>query len=475
MTLKQKSKIHSILPYLEKDKVKLIAVDDDSAILGYLTEYFSSQNLDLITFDNPEVALAKIESQTQSAKDDNSIVDVAFVDIKMPSINGIEFARKLRKLIPDCTIILMSAFTDVQDAVVGIKEGAYDYIEKPFNIDRLEVVVRNVLRLKTAEHSAGLDKAPINFNGVLCKSQSMATVYELVRRAAPTDSNVLITGESGVGKELIARAIHENSIRSAKPFISINCSAIPESLLESELFGHSKGSFTGAHQERSGLFAAANEGTLFLDEIGDLNLSLQAKLLRVVQERKIRPVGSDKYYNINVRLVSATNKNLTTAVNENLFREDLYYRLNVIPIHVPPLRQRKEDIIILANFFLRQFNEKLGTKVKSFSSQALEKLLRMRFKGNVRELQNVVERSYIFSNGDVINESDIPTQEEPNVLLDELTQDLPSLRELENLYIKSIMERYQWNKQVVAKVLGLSRRTLYRRLEEAERNNASVN
>ena len=280
----------------------------------------------------------------------------------------------------------------------------------------------------------------------------------------------MITGESGVGKELIARAIHENSRRSDFPFVSVNCSAIPESLLESELFGHSKGSFTGASRERKGLFEEASGGTLFLDEIGDLNLLLQSKLLRVLQEKKVRLVGDNKMRNVDVRIISATNKNLIQEVKNGNFREDLYYRLNVIPLHVPPLRQRKEDIPILANYFLEKFSKKNERGVLGFTEAAKKKLSHMHFKGNVRELQNVIERSVVLSHGKWITDADIPVTEtfDDNDLVYEVGADLPTLKSVEDRYIKSVLKKMNGEKLAAAKVLGISRRTLYRRLTEIE-------
>ncbi len=447
--------------------MNVAVIDDDETILEYLREFLTTLGLKVDVFKSAEIALESMGEPTVAKSIHEFKYDLILADVHLPGISGIELLKKLKKRVSDVLLILISAHINTKEAVQGIKEGAYDYVEKPFDPDRLEIIIRNSLRLKVAQRASHANNSPIQLGGVHCPSPSMRIIYELIRRTAPTDSNVLISGESGVGKELVAKAIHENSLRSRSPFVSINCSAIPENLLESELFGHAKGSFTGAHQARPGLFAEANRGTLFLDEIGDLNPILQVKLLRAIQEKQVRPVGSNQYISTDVRIVSATNLNLANAVKEGKFREDLYYRLNVIPIHVPPLRQRKEDVLLLAEYFLKINCDKLAVPIKSFSNQALEKLLSLRFRGNVRELQNTIERSVIFSVGATINEWDIPVPDETEGLLVELTQDLPKLDELERLYVKSILEQHKGYKQAVAKILGVSKRTLYRKLEEA--------
>ncbi len=416
--------LRPILSEYEPEGVRIALVDDDPAILDFLSAFLENQRFEVESFEHAEQFQAKLNSSNAHPMP----FDLVLADVNLPGMNGIELLKLIKKQSPEVQLILISAHVDVKQAVLGIKEGAYDYIEKPIDLDRLTVILRNAVALSIAQRTARSANIPIRYEGVICPSASMRVVYDLIRRSATTDSNVLIFGESGVGKELVAKAIHDNSLRSTKPFVSINCSAIPENLLESELFGHVKGSFTGAHQERPGLFAEANGGTLFLDEIGDLNPLLQAKLLRAVQERKIRPVGSNRHYAIDVRLVSATNRNLSQSVKENKFREDLFYRLNVIPIHVPPLRQRKEDILVLADHFLKTVSTRMGKEKKTFSNQAMEKLLKMMFRGNVRELQNIIERCVVFSDGAQITESDIPVPAEVDGLLVELTQDTPMSR-----------------------------------------------
>ncbi|MGE0615995.1 MAG: sigma-54-dependent transcriptional regulator [Bacteriovoracia bacterium] len=458
------------------EHISIAVVDDDEATLIYLADFFAQKGYDVETFADSEAFLGKVSNAHPDAPAAHLTnpfpYDLVFSDVKMPKVDGLQLISRIHLLYPDVPVVLMTAYSDVQDAVAGMKEGAYDYVEKPFTLDRIDSIIRNALWLKRLQQEnrsiRGEGMGKLKVQGVLCESPAMKAIYDLLLRVAPTDSSVLITGESGVGKEVVARAIHDNSRRENKPFVSVNCSAIPESLLESELFGHTKGSFTGATQERRGLFEEANGGTLFLDEIGDLDTSLQAKILRAVQERKIRAVGDNKYRQIDVRIISATHRNLVNEIKQQNFREDLYYRLNVIPIHIPPLRQRREDIPILAKYFLDKFSLSCRKEFKGFRLSALNKLIHMQFKGNVRELQNVVERSVVLSQGEYIDEYDIPvtTDKSQDDMMDELTYDFPSLREVESRYITSVLDRYKGRKEVVAKVLGLSRRTLYRRLIE---------
>jgi len=463
-----------------QETIRIAVIDDDEATLFYLAEFFRGRGHKVETFVEAQRFFAYLSSQISNNESSNAALnrsgrfpfDLVFSDIKMPGINGIELTRRVHDAYPEIPVVLITAFPDVHAAVNGMKEGAYDYVEKPFSLDRIDSVLKNALRLRQVELENRLFRqegdGKLVYEGLPCESPSMKAIYDLIQRVAPSDSSVLITGESGVGKELVARAIHDNSHRKIKNFVSVNCSAIPESLLESELFGHAKGSFTGATFERHGLFEEANGGTLFLDEIGDLNMALQAKLLRVVQEKRIRAVGDNKSKPVDVRIISATNKNLVQETKNQHFREDLFYRLNVIPIHIPPLRQRKEDIPLLAKYFLGKFSTSYSKDLKGFTTGALTKLIHMPLKGNVRELQNVIERSVVLSQEAYIDEQDIPvsTAMEADEYVDELTFDLPSLTEVENRYIKSVLERYRGQKDVVAKILGLSRRTLYRRLNQ---------
>lgn len=448
---------------------RVAVIDDDEGIRLYLQEVLTQQGFQVREYPTAESFLADLD---RVAKGQGSPVDVVLCDVRLPGLDGLSFVTTLKERASDVPTILMTAYAEVQSAVRAIREGAYDYLEKPFDTSRLYSVLENAIRFRRLSFENRFLKNIIDpdlrLPGVQCLSPSMKAVYDLIKRVAPTESCVLITGESGVGKEVVARAIHENSNRHDKPFIGINCSAIPESLIESELFGHTKGSFTGATQHRKGLFEEADGGTLFLDEIGDLDFSLQAKLLRVFQDQKIRAVGDNKFRSVNVRIITATHKNLGNEIKEGRFREDLYYRLNVIPVHIPPLRQRKEDIVILAKHFLEESARKNKMEVRGFTPAALTKLVHLNWKGNVRELQNVVERSVVLSGGDQIDEQDIPVgdsmEEEPDEFSGEIVGDMPTLRDVERRYILSVLKKNNGKKDVAAKVLGMSRRTLYRKL-----------
>jgi two-component system response regulator HydG len=453
---------------------RVAVIDDDEGIRLYLNEILTNQGFSVREF-------ASAESFTQlldgSPRGGHTFADVILCDVRLPGLDGLSFVSGMRERGLEIPVILMTAYAEVQSAVRAMREGAYDYLEKPFDTSRLNSVLENALRYRRLTYENKFLKHMIDpdlkLQGVQCQSPSMRAIYDLIKRVAPTDSSVLITGESGVGKELVARAIHDNSERAERPFISINCSAIPESLLESELFGHTKGSFTGATQHRKGLFEEADNGTLFLDEIGDLQFSMQAKLLRVFQEQKIRAVGDNKFRTVNVRVITATHKNLAEEIKENRFREDLYYRLNVIPIHIPPLRQRKEDVVILAKHFLDKSarRNKLGTK--NFTPAALAKLVHLPWKGNVRELQNVIERSVVLSSGDSIDELDIPVGQpnDADEVLEDMSYDMPSLRDVERRYILSVLKKHNGKKDAAARVLGMSRRTLYRKLINQDGDN----
>ncbi|MGZ3650295.1 MAG: sigma-54-dependent transcriptional regulator [Bdellovibrionota bacterium] len=451
---------------------RVAVIDDDEGIRLYLSEVLTGQGFQVQEYANAEAFLMKFDASL--AQNSGSFVDVILCDVRLPGVDGLTFVSTVKEKTLDIPVILMTAYAEVQSAVRAMREGAYDYLEKPFDLARLNSVLENSLRYRQLAYENKFLKnmidPDIKLQGVQCLSPSMKAIYDLIKRVAPTESSVLITGESGVGKEVVAKAIHDNSNRADKPFISINCSAIPESLLESELFGHTKGSFTGATQHRKGLFEEADGGTLFLDEIGDLHFSLQAKLLRVFQEQKIRAVGDNKFRSVNVRIITATHKNLAEEIRAQRFREDLYYRLNVIPLHIPPLRQRREDVVILAKYFLERSAKKNKVDVKGFTPAALTKLVYLPWKGNVRELQNVIERSVILSSGDQIDESDIPVGENSDAddLIEEMAYDMPSLRDVERRYILSVLKKHNGKKDAAAKVLGMSRRTLYRKLINAD-------
>ncbi len=451
---------------MKENKSRIVVVDDDEGTRAFLEETFLQGGYEVLSYAVAEEALEALEGELGNA------VDIVISDIKMPGIDGLELVSRLQKIRPEIPTILMTAFGSIEVAIQAIRHGAYHFVVKPINLPELVVTVGSAIQSSKLRRENAALKEQIepsqSMGNVIGKSAEMRTVFDLVNRVSHATANIFITGESGTGKEMIARAIHRSGPRAQKPFVAINCTAIPETLLESELFGHAKGSFTGAIQRKRGLFEEADEGTLFLDEIGDMDISLQSKLLRVIQERKVRAVGDNITKDVNVRIISATHKDLRTAIKEGRFREDLFYRLSVIPIAIPPLRDRKEDIPMLADFFLKKYAAESNPKVKGFTRRAIAKLTELRWEGNVRELENVVERAVVLCSGNLIDEEDIPAFENINaesVFLNS-TRDFPTLSQLEERYIQLVLEKTGRRKDRSAHILGINRRTLYRKEHE---------
>ena len=394
--------------------------------------------------------------------------DLVLMDVRMPNMSGLEALGHIKKHNPAIAILIMTAYSNVEAAVEAMKGGAYDYHTKPLDFDKLKLTLERIFsqrELEKENKNLRLSlQEKLGHNTIIGRSKTMQEAVTLAQAIAPSEATVLITGESGTGKEVMAKAIHLASERKNGPFIAVNCAAITESLLESELFGHEKGAFTGADKRREGRFAAANGGTLFLDEIGEMPLSMQVKLLRALQEREVQPVGGDKPVPVNVRILAATNRNLVTEVQEGRFREDLYYRLNVVSLPMPPLRHREGDVPLLADFFARLFAEKNHKYLMGFTPQALDRLIRYQWPGNVRELENVMERAIVLLVGDTITERELPLH-----LVQEQTQDLPqskmpgnlTLEELERLAIQEALENTGNNKSEAARRLGITRKTLH--------------
>lgn len=459
-------------------KAKILIIDDDQDVQELITGFFRVRNYEVIPYDDAQKAL---EDLTQAKVQ----CDVIITDLMLPGISGIEFTQRMKALGNTIPIILITANKKVEVAVEAIGAGAYDFVVKPLHFPQLLVSVERALYLtevkeenSTLKTVVQLQEGPTSLEGVVGKSPGIKNALDLARRVAKSSANILITGESGTGKEVIAKAIHAMGARKKAPFIAINCSAIPENLLESELFGHAKGSFTGASDKKIGLFEEAEDGTLFLDEIGDLSLPLQAKILRVLQEKKIKRIGENQFRPVNARVLSATHKNLRLEIQEKRFREDLFFRLNVIPIWIPPLRERKEDILPLAEFFLRKFSALNGTRVKQFSKEALEHLINNPWTGNVRELENTIERAVVLSASDIIRLEDVSTvtQEHEMISVDDSEFKFPSgpnakiltVEELVNKYVQHVLEMNHGVKEKTAKDLQIDRKTLYRRLREME-------
>ena len=446
---------------------KILVVDDQADMRSLLSDVLESEGYHVGTADSGEKALQVLAEQQY---------DLVLTDLRMKGMLGTTLLSEIKHRYPETGVILMTAFGTIETAIEAIKGGATDYLIKPVKTeDVLRIVGRGVREVQLRREVAHLRREvykEYSFHQILGKSRPMQEVFELIRRVADSPSNVLITGESGTGKELVAKAIHYNSDRRQSPFVPVNCAAIPEQLLESELFGHVRGAFTDAKADRPGLFEEAQKGTIFLDEISELPLMLQAKLLRAIQEREIRRVGSTKSVAVDVRIIAATNLNLAEEVKAKHFREDLYYRLNVIEIRLPPLRERRDDIPLLVESFLRKCAKSNRKPLDGISESALALLIDYPWPGNVRELENIIERAVTLARGEKIMPEDLPatvqgSRGDRKVLDDAAERTLP-LQEVEWEYIKKILEKTGGNKYQAAQTLGIDRKTLYRKLAEME-------
>ncbi|MBI2160016.1 MAG: sigma-54-dependent Fis family transcriptional regulator, partial [Candidatus Rokubacteria bacterium] len=391
--------------------------------------------------------------------------DVILTDLVMDGVDGWGVLREAQRVQPQARVVLMTAFASLETAIEAVRQGAYDYLTKPFKLAEVGMAVDRALddrRLREENRRLRAEvERRFSFDNLIGRSGAMQAVFEKIRAVADTDATVLLLGESGTGKELVARAIHHNSARRGGPFVPVNCAAIPETLLESELFGHEKGAFTGAVRRRAGLFADAHGGTLFLDEVGDIPLPIQAKLLRALQDKTIRPVGGSQEIQLDVRLVSATHRDLLALVGEGRFRDDLYYRLAVIPIRLPSLRERPDDLLLLANHFLARASAGLGKRLEGFDEDATAWLLAHRWPGNVRELENVIERAVTLARGPRVTRADLGIEFAPEGAAGLSLR--PTLAELEEQYIRRVLEETNGDKAAAAKILGISVRTLQRR------------
>ena len=446
---------------------KILVVDDQADMRDLLSDVLESEGYRVGTAESGEKALEVLAHEQY---------DLVLSDLRMKGMLGTTLLSEIKHRYPDVGVILMTAFGTIETAIEAIKGGATDYLIKPVKTeDVLRVVGRAVREVQLRREVTHLRREvykEYSFHHILGKSRPMQEVFDLIRRVADSPSNVLITGASGTGKELVAKAIHYNSDRRESPFVPINCAAIPEQLLESELFGHMRGAFTDAKADRLGLFEEAQKGTLFLDEISELPLMLQAKLLRAIQEREIRRVGSTKSVTVDVRIIAATNLNLAEEVKDKHFREDLFYRLNVIEIRLPPLRERRDDIPLLVDSFLRKCAKANRKPLEGISESALALLIDYPWPGNVRELENVIERAVTLARGEKIMPEDLPSavqgsRGDRKVLDDAAERTLP-LQEVEWEYIKKILEKTGGNKYQAAQTLGIDRKTLYRKLAEME-------
>jgi len=438
----------------------VLVVDDERAIQDTIAWWLRNDGHDVSTARDGEEAMTLMTSRR---------FDLLVSDMIMPGMSGLELLRKARALHPGTPFVLITAYATVETAVEALREGASDYVLKPFKFDDLRLRVQRLLEERTTpeapEQPGGRAEGAAADTSLLGGSGIMAAVRAQILRAGPAASNVLITGESGTGKELVARAIHAASLRRGQPLVPINCGAIPEPLLESQLFGHVKGAFTSAVQSSSGLFAAADTGTVFLDEIGEMPVHLQVKLLRVIEEKQVWPVGATKPGQIDVRVVACTNRDLTKEVEAGRFREDLFYRLNVVHIELPPLRDRREDIPMLVEHFIDKFNQKLSRRVRGADAQVLRALMADPWKGNVRELEHVIERAMILGDGEILTLPDLPCRfaGEPIARKETLRE---VSRRSERQHIIAILARTGFDKREAARALGISLASLYRKLGE---------
>jgi DNA-binding NtrC family response regulator len=384
--------------------IKILLVDDDNSLRDMLSIVLKKEGYDVVSLENAMLALKILKKRS---------FDLIISDIKMPGISGIKLLSKIKSINNEIPIIMITAYASTNDAVEAMKLGAEDYITKPFNLDELKIIINKALYKKNIERENVELRLKLSkedkFEDMIGNSSKILKIYELINDISKTDSNVLITGESGTGKELIAKAIHSKSLRAAENFVSINCGALPENLLESELFGHIKGSFTDAYKDKMGLFEQAEQGTIFLDEIAEMSQKMQVKLLRAIQERKIRRVGGNLEKEIDVRIISATNRDLEISMKEYEFRADLFYRLNVIPIKVPPLRERRDDIPLLMQHFLDKINKKFGKNIEGFEKKVIDLYMNYSWPGNVRELENFVERAVALEKSNIIRKENTPT------------------------------------------------------------------
>jgi two-component system response regulator AtoC len=445
-----------------KAEVNILVVDDEEIVRGSLLDWLTEDGYQVEAVEDGFKALEKFRDRSW---------DIALIDLKMPKMDGLELLGKIKEIRPQTQVVIITAFATVNTAVQAIKIGAYDYLVKPFNPEELSLLIKRLVEsqnlLKEISHLRKELQKQYQFYDLISKSAAMQKIFDLAHTTAKSNSNILILGESGTGKELLARAIHNESLRAAGPFIAVSCVALTESLLESELFGHEKGSFTDAIAQKKGKFELADRGTIFLDEIGDISPKLQLSLLRVLQEKEFTRVGGGKSIKVDARIIAATNRDLKKAVDEGKFRDDLYYRLNVISIELPPLREHKEDIPLLVHHFIEKFNIEMEGKVERIAEEALEILMKYNWPGNVRELENVIERAMVITKGTLIKAEDLHLS--PQVLKEkgaaQLTAD-KTIKSLEKKHIAQVLEENTWNIQKSAEQLGIDRVTLYNKIKK---------
>jgi len=436
-------------------KISILVVDDEESVRDSLTNWFREDGFQVECAENAKKALQLLEVKN---------FDIILADIKMPGMDGLEMLKRIKALKTDAVVIMMTAFATVNTAVIALKDGAFDYITKPFDPDDLSHLIRNATKqIALSKENETLKNKLVSLENVedlIGKSDAMKKVLDQVESVAPSNASVIITGESGTGKELVARAIHANSPRKYYPLVSVHCGALTESLLESELFGHEKGAFTGAVYNRKGRFEMADSGTIFLDEIATISAKMQIELLRVLENKTFVRVGGNQEITSDFRVICATNRDLKSMVEKGSFREDLFYRLNVVNIHVPPLRERIEDITLLVEYFINKYCTKMNKPVLTMDKAALKRLEAYAFPGNIRELENMVERAIVIGNGKKINLKDLPFGK------DVVDSSVESLEDFERTFILRILNKYNWNITHAAKALKVDRVTLYNKIKK---------
>lgn len=441
---------------MNNSNVKILIVDDEQIVRDSLTHWFEEDGYQVESAEDGFDVLRTLEPGKY---------DIMLVDIKMPKLNGLELLEKVKEIDTECVVIMITAYASVPTAVQALKNGAYDYVTKPIDPDELSHLIQNAIKQKQLKQENIALKRSIdemlNLEGLIGESPEMKKVFELIKIVAPQDTTVMIRGESGTGKELIARAIHMNSPRKYYPIIPVNCGAFTETLLESELFGHEKGAFTGAQYRRKGKIEMANGGTLFLDEVGSVSPKMQVELLRVLETKQFTRVGGTDIVKVDFRLISATNENLEKLVEEGRFREDLYYRLNVFTINVPPLRERRGDIPILVQYFVEKFSRVMNKPILKISDEAMEILLNHNWPGNVRELENAIERAMVVGKAPEIRPEDLPFSYDKN-----FSSISDSLEEVEKNHIAKVLRKYDWNISKAAAALEIDRVTLYNKIKK---------
>ena len=443
---------------------RILVVDDEQGIRGALGQLLEYEGYEVHTASNADEGLAEYQKFRPN---------LVFMDVKMPGMDGMEALKKLREIDPAATVVMISGHATIRTAVEATQLGAYEILEKPLDTDRILVMLRNVFdHLNLREENSRLKNISTSPYEIVGRSPVMRALVEKIQKVGATPARVLITGENGTGKELVARALHRHSPREGKPFVEVNCAAIPQELIESELFGHMKGSFTGAIADRAGKFEQANKGTLFLDEIGDMSMSAQAKVLRVLQDNVITRIGGSKTITVDVRVLAATNKNLEQEIAAGRFREDLYYRLNVVPIHVPPLREHREDIPDLVDYFISVLSEREGITPRRVGETALARLMELDWPGNVRELRNTVERMLILATGPELSAKDVDRLAGARVADDTGLGGLTALKTFEEFkeaaeraYLLSKLREFDWNVSETARAVEMPRSNLYKKIE----------